>query len=115
MPKIWKKLFTLKDGELYWKQSSGRAAAGSKAGTAHGDGYRTVRVNGKAVYQQRIVKEMTTRKKIPKGMDVDHKDRDRSNNKPSNLKVFSRSDNNKNRAGWAAKPKPKARKKAKKK
>jgi len=97
----YKKLFKLKDGQLYWKQSRGRQAAGSIAGTNHGDGYKTVRIDGKAVYVHRIIKEMTTGKK-PKGQ-IDHKDRNRSNNKPSNLRIITRSKNNKNRRSWKRK------------
>jgi len=53
---------------------------------------------------------MATGKKT-KG-DVDHKNRDRSDNRPCNLRESSRSDNLKNRVGWA-KPKPKVKPKAK--
>jgi hypothetical protein len=100
--KKWKNLFKLKDGQLYWKESRGRKAAGSLAGTNHGDGYKTVRIDKKAVYIHRIVKEMTTGKKIRNG-DVDHKDRNRANNKPSNLRKMTRSENNKNRKSWRKK------------
>jgi len=100
--KKWKKLFKQQGGKLYWKESRGRKAAGSEAGTNHGDGYKTVRIDGKAHYVHRIVKEMTTGKKIRTG-DVDHKDRNRSNNSPTNLRKVSRSDNNKNRRSWSKK------------
>ena len=100
--KKWNKLFKVKNGQLTWKESRGRAKAGSAAGTSHGDGYKTVRIDGKAHYVHRIVQEMKTGKKIRTG-DVDHKDRNRENNKPSNLRQMSRSDNNKNRRGWAKK------------
>jgi hypothetical protein len=95
------KLFKLKNGQLTWAVSRGRASAGSKAGTDHGDGYKTVRIDGKAHYVHRIVKAMTTGKEV-KG-EVDHKDRNRSNNKPSNLKLSTRSENNKNRRSWKKK------------
>jgi hypothetical protein len=97
--KKWKELFDRKGGDLFWKVSKGRSAAGSIAGTDHGDGYKTVRIDGKAVYVHRIIKEMTTGKAVVG--DVDHKDRDRKNNDPKNLKVVSRSDNNRNRSSWA--------------
>jgi hypothetical protein len=99
--KKWQKLFKLKNGQLVWKESRGRKAAGSIAGTNHGDGYKTVRIDGKAHYVHRIVKEMTTGKKA--NGDVDHKDRNRSNNKPSNLRTMSRSKNNQNRKSWSRK------------
>jgi hypothetical protein len=99
--KKWQKLFKLKNGQLVWKESRGRKAAGSIAGTNHGDGYKTVRIDGKAHYVHRIVKEMTTGKKV--NGDIDHKDRNRSNNKPSNLRTMSRSKNNQNRKSWSRK------------
>jgi hypothetical protein len=99
--KKWKDLFKLKNGQLYWKASRGRSAAGSPAGTDHGDGYKTVRIDGKAYYSHRIIKEMTTGKKV-NGF-VDHKDRNRANNKPKNLKTTTRSQNNKNRKSWSKK------------
>ena len=98
----WNKLFTRKGGKLYWKESRGRKAAGSEAGTNHGDGYKTVRINGKAVYVHRIVKEMSTGKPVGK-KELDHKNRKRSDNRPSNLKSATRSQNNKNRTTWTRK------------
>jgi hypothetical protein len=97
----WNKLFTRKGGKLYWKESRGRKAAGSEAGTNHGDGYKTVRIDGKAVYVHRIVKEMSTGKPVKK--ELDHKNRKRSDNRPSNLKPATRSQNNKNRSTWKRK------------
>lgn len=99
--KKYKNLFKLKNGQLYWKQSRGRVSAGSLAGTNHGDGYKTVRIDGKAHYVHRIVKSMTTGKKITG--EIDHKDKNRSNNKPSNLIKSNRSKNNKNRRSWTRK------------
>ena len=99
--KKWDKLFTRKGGKLYWKASRGRKAAGSEAGTNHGDGYKTVRIDGKAVYVHRIVKEMSTGRKV-RG-ELDHKNRKRADNKPSNLKKVTRSQNNSNRKTWKRK------------
>jgi hypothetical protein len=99
--KKWNKLFRLKNGQLVWRESRGRVAAGSPAGTNHGDGYKTVRINGKAHYVHRIVKEMSTGKRV--NGEVDHRDRNRSNNKPGNLRVTNRSGNNKNRRAWSRK------------
>ena len=99
--KKWDKLFTRKGGKLYWKESRGRKSAGSEAGTNHGDGYKTVRIDGKAVYVHRIVKEMSTKKSVKN--EIDHKNRKRSDNRPSNLKPATRSANNKNRKSWSRK------------
>lgn len=91
----YKDLFTHKNGKLYWKQAKGRQAAGSEAGTNHGDGYKTVRINGKAVYVHRIIKEMTTGKPVKN--ELDHKNRNRADNRPSNIKAATRTQNNLNR------------------
>ena len=91
----WKKLFKQKNGKLYWKISRGNKTAGSEAGTNHGDGYKTVRVNGRAHYVHKIVKEMTTGRSTRK--DIDHKNKNRSDNRPSNLRAVNRSTNNRNR------------------
>jgi len=98
----WNKLFTRKGGKLFWKESRGRKAAGSEAGTNHGDGYKTVRIDGKAVYVHRIIKEMSTGKPMGK-REIDHKNKKRSDNRPSNLKPSNRSKNNKNRSTWKRK------------
>jgi hypothetical protein len=99
--KKWDKLFTRKGGNLYWKAARGNKSAGSQAGTNHGDGYKTVRIDGKAVYVHRIVKEMSTKKPVKN--EIDHKNRKRSDNRPSNLKPATRSTNNKNRKSWTKK------------
>ena len=93
--KKWKTLFTQKGGKLFWKESRGRKAAGSEAGTNHGDGYKTVRIDGKAVHVHRIVKEMTTGKPVKN--ELDHRNRNRADNRPSNLKAATRTQNNLNR------------------
>jgi len=100
---LYKKHFTTKGGKLFWKSSRGRKAAGSEAGTNHGDGYKTVRIEGKAHYVHRVVKTMTSAKPVQKKLDVDHKDRNRSNNNPKNLRTTTRSVNNTNRKSWKKK------------
>jgi len=97
----YSKLFKVKGGNLIWKTSRGRQASGSIAGTDHGDGYKTVRIDGKAHYVHRIIKEMTSKKKI--SGDVDHKNRKRSDNRSKNLRTTTRSNNNKNRKSWSRK------------
>jgi len=91
----WRSLFTHKKGKLYWKASKGNRKAGSEAGTNHGDGYKTVRLDGKAYFVHKIVKAITTGRSTTK--EIDHKNRNRSDNRPSNLRAVSRSKNNKNR------------------
>jgi len=94
-------MFKLKNGKLVWKVSRGRVAAGQSAGTNHGDGYKTVRIDGKAHYVHRIVKELSTGKKV--NGTVDHKNRKRGDNRPANLRVTTTSQNNKNRKSWKRK------------
>jgi len=98
---LYKKHFTTKGGKLYWKNSKGRKAAGSEAGTNHGDGYKTVRIDGKAHYVHRVIKTMTSKKTVQK--EVDHKNRKRSDNRPSNLRLSTRTQNNKNRGKFKKK------------
>ena len=50
----------------------------------------------KVVYVHRMVYE-AFKGEIPEGMEIDHIDRNRQNNNPDNLRVVTRSENNKNR------------------
>lgn len=61
------------------------------------NGYIHIKVNGKVEYGHVIAYELHTGCKVPEGMFVDHKDRDKSNTKFNNLRLVSRSQNNLNR------------------
>lgn len=78
---------------------------GSKAGKVVGgkffakDGYVRVRVNiqGRFIYLHNILWMLWTGEKIPEGYEVDHIDRDGSNNSVSNLRLLTRKQNCSNR------------------
>ena len=68
---------------------------GDAAGYIGGDGYYLVRVNGKKAVCHRIVWEMLN-SPLDQEQKVDHKDRNRLNNKISNLRLFTNSQNGAN-------------------
>lgn len=107
----WHDYFTYDptSGELRWKErprshfnsdhgwlTSKKRDAGKRAGGIANHGYSTVRVNYKPYYSHRIAWEMANGP-IPEGMQVDHIDMDRSNNRLSNLRVANNAQNNSNR------------------
>lgn len=84
-------VFDYKDGDIFWKSS------GLRAGTDKGNGYRMVCLNRRKLLVHRVIWEMHNGT-IPDGMEVDHMDGNRSNNRIENLRIVSRSINNRNRA-----------------
>lgn len=60
---------------------------------AHGDGYLRFRYKGKHIYNHRFIYE-AVHGSIPDGMQINHLDNDRSNNRIDNLEVVSRQQNN---------------------
>lgn len=77
-------LFEYRDGHLYWRQSKGRAKAGSKAGYINKFlGREYVRVEGKRYFTHRIVFAMF-HGELPEY--VDHIDNNPLNNKIENLR-----------------------------
>jgi hypothetical protein len=76
----------------------GRARVGDQVrGWLTGDGYRTVRVDGKCYLLHRVI-FLYTHGYLPDGLyrTVDHEDRDKSNNRPGNLRDVTKSQNNMN-------------------
>jgi len=90
-----KELFKYKDGQLYWKNNPRQRAIEGPAGRVNTKGYRQVRIDGKYYMEHRVIAVMHN-KDVSVGV-VDHKNRNRSDNKNSNLRVVSHSVNNKNR------------------
>ena len=66
-----------------------QAQAGDAAGHLKSDGYRDLQINGRLYYASRIIWMMMTGED-PGDLFVDHKDRDRSNNRWSNLRLATR-------------------------
>ena len=68
---------------------SSQAQAGDTAGCLKSDGYRHLQINGRLYYESRIIWMMMTGED-PGDLYVDHKDRDRRNNRWSNLRLATR-------------------------
>ena len=89
-------LLTYEDGRLYWAVNRrGGAKAGDRAGCAVNNGYRHVVVDGKGILEHRIIYEMH-HGPIPKGMQIDHINHDKSDNRIENLRVVTASENARN-------------------
>lgn len=76
-------LFNYKDGSLYWKFSSKGHKTGSKAGSIWKNGYVIVKLNYKTYRAHRLI-FMMHHGYMP--IQIDHKDKNRSNNKIENLR-----------------------------
>ncbi len=80
------------EGGLRWKVRTGHHAAGTQAGNHNGNGYWQVTFREVRLLSSRVVWVLTNGQ-IPDGMQVDHKDGNRSNNHPNNLQLLSGSTN----------------------
>ena len=81
-------------GRLYWRTSGGRRKAGAEAGGINHSGYLRVSLMGRYFFAHRIV-WMLIHGEWPSAI-VDHADRNRANNRPSNLRVANKSLNAQN-------------------
>lgn len=82
---------------LVWKVSDGKRKKGKPAGSLKQNGYYSVRVNSVSYQNSRVIMCLHTGYDIEDGFCVDHLDRDKTNNKVSNLRVVSYSENIENR------------------
>jgi len=89
-----RELFHYKDGNLFWRVRRSNVRAGSMAGCPNGNGYLHVQID-KKLYQAHRLIFLYHHGYIPEN-DIDHIDRNRSNNKIENLREVSRSCNMRN-------------------
>jgi hypothetical protein len=84
-------------GVFRWRCNRGlKNVGGKRAGTVTARGYRVIEIAGKTHREQRLAWLFATGH-WPSG-EVDHRDRDRSNNKLDNLRLATRSQNTTNKA-----------------
>ena len=87
-------------GEFVWKVSrngfGGGVRPGDRAGTATMHGYRAINTFGRPYAEHILAWLVMTGEWPPVGTDIDHINRDRSDNRWSNLRLATRSQNNAN-------------------
>ena len=88
----WHELFEYRGGKLFWKTGK---RFGQEAGWLNRWGYREVCVEGRYYGVHRIVWEMH-HGPIPDGMKVDHKSKEKRDNRIENLRLATRQENNRN-------------------
>ena len=85
-------------GTLHWRIDRGRTAkAGDRAGTVNGRCYRCVGVDGKILSEHRIIVSMIEGRMLD-DEHVDHVNGVRDDNRIENLRIVTRSENQRNRA-----------------
>lgn len=94
-----KTLFEYRDGCLWRSFRSGPRPVLPRDGGK--DWYRSVKIDGNTYLVHRVVWTLL-KGAIPSGMEVDHIDGDKTNNRIENLRLASRSDNGMNRLKPAA-------------
>lgn len=99
----WHDFFKYEDGKLIWiyremgrdtKRWNGRYS-GNEAGKVNSKGYIEVKLHGKMYKVHRIIWEMHNGK-IPEGMQIDHINRVRNDNRIENLRLATNQENQRN-------------------
>lgn len=89
-------VFNPDDGRFRWLNSSGRVASGQRAGSLRKDGYRVLRFphDGRRFYlMEHRAAWIMVHGSIPPDLEIDHINRDRSDNRITNLRLATRADN----------------------
>lgn len=76
---------------------SANAPAGARCGCVNRHGYVVARLDDRLYYMHRLAWAMTYGVWPPKGVDIDHIDGDKANNRLANLRLATRSQNMANR------------------
>lgn len=93
----WHNYFSYDDGRLYWAVStSNRVKVGQRAGTTNHNGYRQIMMKGKRYMEHRVIYEMR-RGPIPDGLEIDHINGVKDDNRIENLRVVTHAENQHNR------------------
>src|SRR5215831_13809722 len=78
-------------GLFYWRVSKGSVAAGTEAGTWHGNGYRKIYVDRVPYYAHRLA-WLHVHGEHPTG-EIDHRNRNPADNRIANLRESSHAQN----------------------
>ena len=85
------------DGKLFWKQkTSNKCKVGQEAGSIKTNGYVHVQLFNKKYYAHRIIWKMFNAV-IPKDMQIDHINNNRSDNRIENLQLVTNKQNSQRR------------------
>ena len=85
-------LFEYREGKLYRKTTIGGQLKGVEAGHLHHEGYIDVKINNKQYRVHRII-YMMFYGHIPRNMQIDHINRNRTDNRIENLRVVTHCEN----------------------
>jgi len=89
-------MFEYKKGKLYNKYTRNpRALQYSEIGSKHHSGYRQVQISGKLYMVHRLI-WIIYNDEIPSGMEIDHINHIRDDNRLINLRLVTRQDNRRN-------------------
>ena len=84
-------------GTLHWRIDRGGRKAGDRSGALNRGGYRRVTVDGKLLYEHRIIVSMIEGRTLGADEQVDHENGVRDDNRIENLRIVTASENDRNR------------------
>lgn len=84
-------------GEIRYREATNRTRVGSVAGSLSERGYRYIQFKGRKYMAHHIAWAMHYGEWPPERVEIDHENRDASDNRIDNLRLASRSQNNLNR------------------